>query len=246
MKKIFILFSIQVQLISSIFAQSQIGFKGGFNHSDFFDLSSIGNYSGTYDSDNTFCIGLNYKGRKEKPFNLGFELEYKLKSFDLHASYGSPGFWIVKDAHYDLNFINFSFLPEISYGEKFRVYLNAGPYFGFLVSSDVNGTGYRGDCFGNHSEWIEQGSANKDFGGLDFGIKSGFGIEMLFSEKLAIMIENQLGIGLVNMAKGGFGLSAEFINTKDISISLGLIYKLNEYSLLKWNKKPAGNSTYTQ
>ena len=32
MKKILILISIQVQLISSIFAQSQIGFKGGFNH----------------------------------------------------------------------------------------------------------------------------------------------------------------------------------------------------------------------
>jgi len=60
--------------------------------------------------------------------------------------------------------------------------------------------------------------------------KSGFGIEMLFSEKFAIMIENQLGIGLKNMAK-------------DISISLGLIYKLDEYSLLKWNNKPAGNST---
>ncbi len=210
--------------------QSLIGAYGGFNSSSFFDRSSTPHYSANYDSKNTYLIGFHLKERKDKLLNITFGIEYQCRNVKIDASYGGLGFWIKRDLNVDIHSLNLRILPEIRIGKKYGAFVNIGPYFGFIIDSQISGIGSSGDIIGNNDSWTESGNAKDDFNGLDFGFSSTLGLEIPITTKLILITDINYGIGLSNISRGSLGSYAEFMNSKNLYITGGLVYKINGFN----------------
>jgi hypothetical protein len=211
--------------------QSVMGLTVGYNKSIFFDKSKTPHYSGQYTSHPTYCITAFLKLRNHKKVNVGSEISFVPKVLDLEASYGGLGGQTVRDNHFNLNYVYASIFPELSIGENIVLNLSFGPAFGFLISSHVSGSSYSYDIIGNYSSWTNEGSARSDFYGYDLRLFANIGLELPIKNKFKIAINNSYSRGMSNTANGGLGSYAEMINSNDRTLTLGIIYRLDNFSL---------------
>ena len=216
----------------SLNGQSIIGLTGGYNNSVFFDKSETPHYSGEYDSHPTYCITAFLKQRNHKNVNVGSEISFVNKVLDLKASYGGLGSQVVRKDHFKLNYLYVSIFPELSIGKSFMLNFSVGPAFGFLVNSDISGSSYSYDILGNHDSWTDEGSANSDFNSFEVRLFASIGLEVPIKNKFKMTINNSYSKGISNIADGGLGSYAEFLSTKDITLTLGVIYKLDKFTFL--------------
>ncbi len=223
--------------------QSIVGLTGGYNNSVFFDKSETPHYSGEYNSHPTYCITAFLKPRNHKNVNVGSEISFVNKVLDLEASYGGLGGQVVRKDHYNLNYLYVSIFPELSIGKSFTFNFSVGPAFGYLINSKVSGYSYSYDISGNHDSWTDEGSAKSDFNSVDVRLFSSIGLEIPIKNKFKMTINNSYSRGISNIANEGFGSYAEFLSTKDITLTLGIIYKLDKFtfSLLPKRKEHESN-----
>ena len=206
-------------------AQSQIGFKAGFLNPNYKVTSHPPNSNESFSVSNTMFYGLNYKRRWPGLFNFGAEVEYHQKKVHFTSDYKSIGADVHSDADYSLTYLNIRLLPEFVYGEKFRAYFQVGPYLGFLLSSNMEGTKIVSD--GNGSVKLdESGRVSEYFPKIDWGIFVGGGVEYPIGKRFKLAVELQYSRGLA-----GFAMDDEYIfATKNFTAGLGLIYVFKGYA----------------
>ncbi len=236
MKKILLIISFLFAISRIASAQSEIGLKGGFNYSEIYDKATSPLYTTDYDSYGTLFAAFDYISRKRRFLNWGFEGEYRLKSVDFNVSYEeSTGSLDIRDVRYDMSYAYFSVFPDFSCGKIIKIYFNVGPYIGYLLSSEGNGTIYNKDSSGTCDTIIKSGISNGDFTSFDLGVKGRLGIETPIIPKLYLMAECQYGMGLNNISKMDFKNYKEFINTKDICVAVGLVFKFSKRAIIAGN-----------
>lgn len=212
--------------------QSLIGVYGGINSSKF-HYSATNHFSADFDSKNTWLFGIHYKGRKDQLINLSLAVDYLYRAVFIDAHYGGLGGWTGRNMDVDIYSINLRVLPEIRLGKKFGVYINIGPYFGFIVNTRKTETGSSGTYDGNHISWEESGSAKDDFNGIDFGVSSTLGFEIPLTPNLFLLTDVSYGVGISNIADGSLGSYAGKINSTNFYITAGLVYKLRDFILFR-------------
>jgi len=211
--------------VINVFSQSQIGFKAAFLHPNF-KLTSTPSYSTeTFDIYNAMSYSLDYKRRWPGLFNFGVGVEYHRKKSHFITDYRSVGADVHSDYNYQLDYLNFKLLPEFVYGEKLRAYFQIGPYLGFLVSSNGNGSRKLDD--GNGSITIEEDERVLDyFPGIDWGLLLGAGAEYPITARVKLAIEIQYMRGFAGFAKEDQYIYA----TKNFSAGLSFIYVFKGYA----------------
>ncbi len=178
-------------------SQKLIGLSGGINIP-----KVINNYSSPHlqvksDFKNTYTVAVSYTDRLKKHFDLGFELNYVNAAVDLEiTSGGLGGGYDTEYVNYDFGFLNFGILPEFVTGNKLQLFINAGPYFGFLVNTNK-------DAHGNIQT-------------PDIGVTGNIGIRVQVFSIFGVVIKNGYSYGLVNKYPS--------IKTMNIMVSAGLYF----------------------
>jgi len=217
--------------------QCLVGIFGGMNFSTFYCRSETDpHFEINFHSDNTYIIGLNFKERKDRIFNLSLNLDYLIRNVFVDAYYGGLGYWVYKDIEVNLHSINFQILPELRLGNRFAVYLNAGPYIGYIVYSQKNGESRHGNIDLEYHTEIESGSAKDLFSGFDLGVSATVGLEIPILKNIKTHPEFIYNLGLNNISTGSLG-NSEGINSKNFFITLGIGYRLNSFNITDALKK---------
>lgn len=233
MKSIFLLILILLLSINFTQGQSIIGVTVGYHNSTFFDIDETPHYSGAYKSPSTYCITAFLKNRKERLINVGLEFSLVKKVLDLQASYGGQGSWVVRDVHFNLNYLYFSLFPELSLGKKFTFNFCAGHAFGFLINSSISGSSYSNDIYGNKNSWTDSGDATTEFNSFEIKLFANIGLEIPIKNKFKVCINNFYSRGITNATT-----FPEFVNSNDVSVTLGIIYRLENFSFSNILPKP--------
>ena len=206
-----------------LFAQSEIGFFGGYNYSQLnFKGEKLNNNS---ESHNTFIIGLDYKIKTEKLIHFGASLNFLAKSFDLNTEAIHPGSYY-NNTKYNLDIVSMDIFPEISFGKKVKVFVNAGPSIGFIIKSKKDGVIRFNSLGADHFE-VQSGSASSDFHGIDFGIRSAIGISYPVSKMVSVYLETRYTYGLTDLGQAKYFYYGDFctaMNTKNIFAIVGIHY----------------------
>jgi hypothetical protein len=225
-------------LTTGVRAQSITGLFGGWNSSTFFQKEDPNpHYAADYDSDDTFIIGLSFKERKDRVFNLGLSLDYLVRNVFIDAYYGGLGSWVYRDLDVDIHSINFRILPELRIGNRFAVYINAGPFVGYIIYTQKTGESSYGDINQNNYTVIESGSAKDVFNGMDFGFSASVGFEIPILAKISFHPEVCYSYVLNNIASGAIGNNSGGINSRNLYITIGVGYFINGFNISDTLKK---------
>lgn len=219
-----------LMLINSSYGQSIIGLTGGYSNSEYFD-NETGSYYGNYKSHATYCITAFLKQRNQNNIiNFCSELSFVNKVLDLKAGYGGRGSGTIRDVHYNLNYLYISIFPELSIGKRYTFNFSVGPSFGYLVKSHISGKSSFWNMDGQNYRWTEDGNAKSDFKSYELRIFANIGMEIPVKNKIKLSIDNSYSKGITNVANNSLGNAANFISSKDITLTLGIIYTLDNFS----------------
>jgi len=234
MKRKTVLIILIFQLLSvTSFCQSSIGLFGGYNSSSFYDKESD-HFQATYETYPTYIFGIIYKEKQNKFLNVTFSLDYLKRSVEIDANYGGLAYQTTRNLDLDIYSINFRLLPELKFGDRYCVYLNFGPYFGWIVHSYYHNIGTYWNQIDpyNYDNWDTYENANEEFNGLDFGFSTSLGIEIPIVKNLKIHLNGNYSYGLSNIADDDIGSNAK-INSKNLFFTLGLFHSFDTYSLIR-------------
>lgn len=219
----------------SIFGQSKIGIKGGINRSHFYDSFFTVFYNKDCKAYNKYLFSFVYKETKDKE-NIGLELQYKAKSAIIEVEDLGLGRSSYDSIHYYLNYIDLYLLVGYNIIEKknINIYCNFTSYIGCLVNSKAVGKGWYSshytDSTGTTSykvnRWKMNESPINNISKIEIGIGLSFGISIPIGDKYKLFAENSFSIGLLPIKE-----IVSFTNTVDITFSIGILYKLDNFSL---------------
>ena len=228
-------------MISSldIFCQSLIGIYAGYNQSSFYSNSSSSpHYSGDYDSKPSFIMGFHMKERKDKMVNLALSFDYLKRNVSIDANYGGLGGSIDRYIESDIHTINLRILPEFRFGSKMGLYLNCGPYIGYIISSIHQIDSSRIQMVtGEYSSWSATNKQSDEFYGFDIGITASVGIEVPLFENFMILTDINISRGINSLIKGSLNSYSGKFNATNLYFTFGVVYKLNRFNLSDGLKK---------
>jgi hypothetical protein len=191
--------------------QIQLGLKGGYF---FYSLTGQGNSESTkYSlSPDSYLISVAAYQRSSSVFNLGLELEYLTRQFDVAFHNYSPGGGVSGNYRFRLDQLNCQIKPQFVFGKKVKFFIYPGFIFGYFLNTEMDGSrsSYSGPSM---HDTIVSGSANEIFHSLDFGLMVGAGIEIPVHDRLFIVFENNYSFSI---ATGSFSSEGNnlFLNMK--------------------------------
>lgn len=173
----------------------------------------------------TAGLGFNFSLTADNFLSIQPEVLYSQKGFSSAAT----GL-ITYDGDYRLNYLEVPLLVKINFGgEKVRLYVNAGPSIGYLMSGRVNGRisalGIIGTSIDESIEFtdsptplnIRQLDANRIEAGLNFG--GGVGYALLGST--ALFVDVRYNMGLTDFNKQDQSKNRVIALTAGLQIPLG-------------------------
>jgi hypothetical protein len=119
--------------------------------------------------------------------------------------------------HSQFNYLTLPILMRLNFGERIKFFVNAGPYFGYLLSKEDRITKYEeysGDAMNSSVKGYER---------FDMGISAGFGIGIPFKEHWTLSLEARNNLGLIPL-KSAKTDNAIFTNSSNLL--LGVSYRL--------------------
>lgn len=213
------------------FSQSLIGVYGGFNSSTFYD-KEIYHYDATYESKPTYIFGIYYKEREHKHLNMTWSVDYLYRTVKIDANYGGLAYSTSRNLDVEISSVNLRLLPELKFGNKYSIYINLGPYLGWILNSYYHNIGTHWQLPDIYESWDRNESASEEFNGLDFGVSFSLGLEIPFNDSFGVLVDGNYSYGLSNIAAGDIGSHGE-INSKNLYFTCGLVYKFKTFSLTK-------------
>jgi hypothetical protein len=132
---------------------------------------------------------------------------------DIHA--GTPS-EIITNTNYD--YLTLPILARATFGKKITYFVNAGPYFGYLIKRTfVSGEG--SSAISGDNTWL-----NERF---DTGISAGFGLSCPLTSKFAFSFEVRNNLGLYNISAVPVGNNGT-IKINSTNLLLGFTYKFGQ------------------
>ena len=117
---------------------------------------------------------------------------------------------------------NYSILAikaRIKFGDKVNYYINAGPYFGYLLNSKEYNTPYTPITFGGVYYNGSEKDVTSNFKNIDFGLSAGIGLIVPISNKFQFNTEINNNFGFNNISK-----YYNTIKTRSMNFGIGIYY----------------------
>jgi len=222
---ILLLFILQV---NNLQGQTLIGPYGGFNYSSFFQrpaMQTMYIYEASFDSKSSYLLGMHYKRKNAGQFHFSISLDYLLRKVFLDYAYGGKGGQSYHEYNVDIHSVNLRVLPGLRLGKNRAMYINAGPYVGYIISSQMDGNYHYRSTYQDPHDGTVSGSARDLFKGFDIGICTSFGIEIPVSNTVLLLPEAGCSLGLNSIGNGVFEDTGR-LNSSNIYLTLGVVYSL--------------------
>ncbi|MCX2738531.1 porin family protein [Pontibacter anaerobius] len=219
MNKFLIVLGAMFALGSTVsFAQSNnlsIGIEGGVNHS-----SLRGNDHDSQlvrDPGIGFTAGVSFTYGITDALSLHSGLLYERKStrFKLHYVDPTGTTPSTTKAHSNFDYLVLPVLARVTYGNKAKFYINAGPYLGYLIQQVDKAKAVSSTTFSN----IEH------YNRLDLGLTAGLGAGMPINNNSMLTLELRQNLGLYNISKASESVNSD-MKTRSTNLLLGIAYTI--------------------
>jgi hypothetical protein len=213
------------------FGQVQLGVKGGYIYYWFTEPEDGFNYDYNY-SHSDYSLAISLKQLTPHSFNLGFEVEYTNRAFQVSSIEMGMGSGKNVDYSYSIGNIYIRFQPQFSFGKKLKFFFYPGIYFGTLLHSTIYGSSY--SWVANHDTTVTiNGNATGYYPNFEFGIIMGYGIEVPIYKNLNIVFDNNFSMNALPIG-GSWG--SEKIKMLNLNFELGFVYNFNKMKMAASNK----------
>ncbi|MDD4602483.1 MAG: porin family protein [Bacteroidales bacterium] len=150
-------------------------------------------------------------------FYTGAFFEYnanKILSIRLSPAFERKGYW--NEYHFNFDYIVLPVLARLGYGSKVRGFVEAGPYFGYLLKS-----------------YISKGSQETDpndpntthfYNRFDVGISAGIGLIIPIHKVLTLAIDLRNNFGMCQIVKTEY---SENYNWEEKTYSMNLLFSIS-------------------
>lgn len=161
-------------------------------------------------------------------FALQSEINYETKGTGLKDQTSTSDEWISEITNYKepVGYLTIPVLAKASFGAKTKFYVNAGPYFGFLLSarakSDVKQTFPLNPE--NNTDRSYDDDVSEFYAGFDFGVVAGGGAIFTINKNIGIIADLRYNLGLAILDKNG----GDKVYNSAFSLSTGVVYKFSE------------------
>jgi Outer membrane protein beta-barrel domain len=115
-------------------------------------------------------------------------------------------------------YLNFPVVGEFTFGSKVKYYINAGPYVGFLLSSNV----ITKIASNSNFNGFESKEKSDSYRNTNFGISFGTGTLIPVSKKIQLHIALKNNFGLSNIAKQSIFSNNSDFKTNAFSVLAGI------------------------
>jgi hypothetical protein len=231
MKKSLILLIFFCSILYTAFAQKnkntnkqanmEYGFLSGVNfnsvrknNQNVFLKENLTNYNGV-------SIGAYFKLSINKLFGVKVLAQYDQNGYrlgeitftDASGNDLAPGNVTIKTTY-----LNFPVVGEFTFGSKVKYYINAGPYVGFLLSSNV----ITKIASNSNFNGFESKEKSDSYRNTNFGISFGTGTLIPVSKKIQLHIALKNNFGLSNIAKQSIFSNNSDFKTNAFSVLAGI------------------------
>ena len=218
--------------ISDANAQSQVEVKFGYGLSAVRESKQISNFTGNYEAGISMMVALGYEARHEQLLNVKFGLRYIQNNYKITGIYSEELGSSYVTGDFTLNTLDFSVYPEfIVLDKEITVVAGAGPYFGTILNSKVNG-----EMWDSTEVWYVEstsgpisGSASKYFLTRDVGLELVTGGEYEFSDGIKVLLEANLKLGLVNFSNAQ--LTYGYLKPVNFFLQVGVGYHFKDKNI---------------
>ena len=172
-----------------------------------------------------FSGGLFFQYSLSKTFSLRTNISFQRKgtASNYDAIKDNAGNFLASiPSHSNFDYLTLPILARLTIDKKIKYYINAGPYFGYLLKQT--------DLYKNPSSTIDATNLDQH---LDFGISTGLGITMPIKKQYFISFEVRNDLGLFNV--NGVPPSDDWIiKTNSLNLLIGFAY---QFGLIGGDKK---------
>lgn len=168
-----------------------------------------------------FSGALFYQFNFKKVFSLRTSLGFERKGSELTTQptdiFGNPVGEIATNTNF--NYLTLPILVRATFGKKVQYFVNAGPYFGYLINQTFASKGYI-----IPTQTSENKTLDKHF---DTGISTGIGLSVPVKQKFALSFEVRNNLGLNNVSAVPLADNGT-IKTNSTNFIFGFNYKLGQ------------------
>jgi hypothetical protein len=168
-----------------------------------------------------FSGGVSFQYNFEKNISLRTGLSYEQKGGALKnypVLFFSDGIRRNVRICFRFNYLTVPVLVRASFGEKRHFFVNAGPYFSYLLEEVVT--------FSGAGTSKERYTFNRTDGKWDMGVSAGLGAFIPLGEKLVLTLELRNNLGLYNINSAPV-YGDETIKNNSTNLLIGLAYRIS-------------------
>jgi hypothetical protein len=183
-------------------------------------------FDGTeFSSGVSYSVSTGFKSHLTSDLKISVELAYNHYCTGVYIFAGSPGGSTEYEYDLNLGYIALSLLPEYNFGNKRRIFVNAGPYCSILTSSVIKGTAGGKSVVSPWTSSDFKRNLNEDLRHMGFGLLVSAGLRLGIKETFNFMPQLRYDFGIVAIEKpydpyGGKVISACFQGRKMRALSL--------------------------
>jgi len=174
--------------------------------------------SGVYGARIGYASGISFQYNRNSHVSFRTGIHFQRKGAQLKLPFTDANGNEIQGSRTRSNFdyLTMSFLTRISFGKQRRIFLNAGPYTGYLIQqTDITtSSGSKFRVSHNHTRTYDR---------IDLGIASGFGATLPIRESLVMSVEVRNNLGLINLVAPSTDDGT--LRTNSTVLLLGLAYR---------------------
>jgi hypothetical protein len=169
-----------------------------------------------------FSSGLFFQYNLKKVFSLRTDIIFERKGSVLKLPTGLNNGYQTGEfiGHINFNYLTFPVLVRATFGNKIQYFINAGPYFGYLIKQTnvIKGDNIQKGTYDNTSQ-IKR---------FDTGVSAGIGLYFPILTKFAASLEIRNNLGLYNVNAVQVSNSGA-VKTNSTNLIFSFTYKLGQH-----------------
>ncbi len=197
--------------------QFQLGVKGGYFFNNVAGSGQDSPQSASYNfSRDSYLVSVIANQRSQKVFNVGLELEYMTRSYNVNSINASPGSLVNGYFHVKFDQFNLLFKPQFVFGNTVKFFIYPGLFVNFFAIVKDHGINYTWSIQGKQDSTISKPTLSASLA-FAFGLMAGFGFEIPLPKGFSVICENNYSFTIGSAPPDGAS-SSRFIDTKPLWI----------------------------
>lgn len=212
--------SLLTVLVSFTSIKAQLGSHIGFNVGPSISVFHGSDYAENFRSKTGLAAGITYQYAFNTTFALHTGLMYESKGVTSRMTLDPFDIDVRTRSNFSYLAVPVLFRAHLLPEKKLRPFINAGPYFGFLMRQ-MNVT--RSDNNGNID--VERENNTDSFNAFDVGLSGGVGLDFLITSNMHLDFEVRNNLGFYNISESD---NSDFrLKNNSLNFMVGMLFSIH-------------------